>query len=71
MTDENAEAAWREAAHRGLIARTQGDLARAIEAFSAALALKPDNSNLRFCRALGYFEIKDYPRAVTDFTLVI
>jgi Flp pilus assembly protein TadD len=53
MTDENAEAAWREAAHRGLIAHTQGDLARAIEAFSAALALRPDDANLRFYRALS------------------
>jgi len=59
------------AASRGFRSRTAGDLDAAIEAFTEAIALEPEDVELRFYRAMSYYDKQDYDRAITDFTEVI
>jgi tetratricopeptide (TPR) repeat protein len=55
---------------RGMIYRGRGELQKAIDEFTKALALR-DDSDTYFERAQTYDVMKDYPKAIADLDKVV
>jgi len=61
-----------EALHnRGLAHADMGNYDSAIVDYTAALRIKPDDSNALFNRGLAYYYKGDYDRAITDYTAAL
>jgi len=63
--------AWMGYCCRGKALAGQNDLTRAIEDFTKAMALKPDEENIYLSRGLAYDNIGDYARAFQDYKRAI
>lgn len=56
---------------KGTSAYSQGDLSRAIQLFSAAIALKPLSADAYYYRGLARSHRNDFEAAIEDFTLAV
>ena len=57
--------AWREQVEAGNLAIQDGDLTGALEAYQAALAIKPNTDQVQFQIAKLYFQQEEYEKART------
>ena len=65
LIERNRE--WREQVEAGNLALQDGDLKRALEAYQAALAIKPNSSQIQFQIAKIYFQQEEYEKARDAF----
>ena len=63
--------AWREQVEAGNLALQDGDLTGALEAYQAALAIKPNTSQIQFQIAKLYFQQEAYEKARDAFTATV
>ena len=65
LIERNRE--WREQVEAGNLALRDGDLQRALKAYQAALAIKPNSSQIQFQIAKIYFQQEEYEKARDAF----
>ena len=63
--------AWREQVEAGNLALQDGDLKRALEAYQAALVIKPNASQIQFQVAKLYFQQEEYEKARDAFAATV
>ncbi|RKU12472.1 hypothetical protein C6502_05890 [Candidatus Poribacteria bacterium] len=63
--------AWREQVEAGNLAIQDGDLTDALEAYQAALAIKPNASQVQFQVAKLYFQQEEYEKARDAFAATV
>lgn len=62
------DAAWSK---KGIDAEASGNYSFAVEAFSKAIELNPDDTYNYYSRGNAYFMLKDYNKAIEDFNKFI
>ncbi len=69
LIERNKE--WREQVETGNLALQDGDLEGALEAYQAALAIKPHSSQIQFQIAKLYFQQEEYEKARDAFVATV
>ena len=71
MTKEHKQACADTYYQRGLVHAQNGELDKAIEDYTKAIALKPDYADAYYNRGIAYRLKGDYERAIEDYTKAI